>query len=151
MSVKRIMEKAAKESKLQENGSDSDVERKRIDLALRSGEHLLIVEFMRPGKHADWDHISRCRRYVLIIRSKIKAETQLGISKVTGLIVADRLEDDPSLQSEIEELKKSDIFAFSWLSLLDQAERTWREFLEILGSRAPNDQRLQRIQQTNKK
>jgi sarcosine oxidase delta subunit len=141
------MDEAAKEAGLEEKDEVGDGERKRIDLALRSNEHLLIVEFMRPGKRADWDHLSRCRRYVLLIRHKIEAETALGISKITGLIVADRLESDASVRSEIQELEKSDIFAFSWPSLLEQSERTWREFLEIVGTRAPDDQRLQKLQQ----
>ncbi len=81
-----------------------------------------------------------------MIRDKIEAETALGISKITGLIVADRLDSDASVRREIQELEKSDIFAFSWPSLLEQSERTWREFLEIVGARAPEDQRLQALQ-----
>jgi hypothetical protein len=72
----------------------------------------------------------------------------LGISKVTGLIVADRLDSDASVRREIKELEKSDILAFSWSSLLEQSERTWREFLEILGARAPEDQRLKKLQES---
>jgi hypothetical protein len=147
-SVRRFMDEAAIEAGLVENDETNDGERKRIDLALRSNEHLLIIEFMRPGKRADWDHLSRCRRYVLLIRDKIEPETALGISKVTGLIVADRLDSDASVRREIKELEKSDILAFSWSSLLEQSERTWREFLEILGARAPEDQRLKKLQES---
>jgi len=143
VSVKRFMDEAASESGLTEA---DDGQNKRIDLALRSNEHLLIVEFMRPGKKADWDHLSRCLRYVLLIREKVKVETALRIARVTGLIVADRLDNDPGVRSMVEELTKSDIHAYSWQLLLDQSERTWREFLFILGSRAPADQRLQKLQ-----
>lgn len=145
VSVKRLMDESAQESKL--NEADEDGQIKRIDLALKSNDHLLIVEFMRPGKRADWDHLSRCRRYVLLIREKIKTETALGIRRVTGLIVADRLDNDPSVRSEVQELTKSDIHAFSWQSLLEQSERNWREFLSIIGSRAPSDQRLRQLQE----
>jgi RecB family endonuclease NucS len=143
VAVRYIMEEAARAAGLKDG--DGEGERKRIDLALRSGEHLLVVEFMRPGKRADWDHLSRCRRYVLLVRDKTSAETALGIQRVTGLIVADRLDDDASVRSEVQELRKSEIYAFSWQSLLEQAERKWREFLEILGSRAPADERLQAV------
>jgi len=146
VSVKRFMDEAAQEAGLTET---NDYERKRIDLALKSGDHLLIVEFMRPGIKADWDHISRCRRYVLLIRGKIEVETALGIKDITGLIVADRLDNDPSVKKEVMELTKSDIHAFSWATLLDESERTWRDFLDILGSRAPLDERLQRLQETD--
>lgn len=143
VSVRHIMEEAARTAGLEDGNGEG--ERKRIDLALRSGEHLLVVEFMRPGKRADWDHLSRCRRYVLLVRDKTSAETALGIQRVTGLIVADRLDDDASVRSEVQELQKSEIYAFSWQSLLEQAERKWREFLEILGSRAPADERLHAV------
>ena len=33
----------------------------RVDLALSSGEHLLLLEFMRPGLKLDWDHVDRFR------------------------------------------------------------------------------------------
>lgn len=147
VSVKHVMDKAAQEAGLEIGSDGGDGERKRIDLALRSNEHLLIVEFMRPGLRADWEHISKCKRYVLLIRNKIEAETELGISKVTGLIVADRLDSDASVRLEIKELVKTDILAFSWKSLLERSEKTWREFLEIVGARAPDDQRLQSLRQ----
>jgi hypothetical protein len=53
-----------------------------------------------------------------------------------------RLDDAASVRSEVQELRKREIYAFSWQSLLEQAEREWREFLEILASRAPADERL---------
>lgn len=144
-SVRHIMESAAEEAGLEEKATEG--ERKRIDLALRSGDHLLIVEFMRPGERADWDHLSRCRRYVLLVREKVETETALGIGRVTGLIVADRLESDAGVRREIGELEKSRIYAYSWQTLLEQAEREWREYLEILGSRAPEDERLRAIKE----
>ena len=147
VSVRHIMDEAAREAGLDVNAGDSAGERKRIDLALRSNEHLLIVEFMRPGERADWDHLSRCRRYVLLIRDKVEAQSALGISKVTGLIVADRLDSDASVRREVPLLEKADIFAYSWPSLLEQSEGTWRDFLEIVGARAPEDQRLRDLQQ----
>ena len=146
VSVKHIMDEALKESKLESEDTDQAGQRKRIDLALRSGEHLLVVEFMRPGKRADWDHISRCERYVLLIREKVKSETRLGIYKVTGLLVADNLVKDSDVRSKISSMEKDDIYTFSWHSLLNQSEKTWREFLEIVGDRAPEDDRLQIIQ-----
>jgi hypothetical protein len=36
----------------------------------------------------------------------------------------------------------SDIQAFSWESLLNSAECIWRDFIDILGERAPDDKRL---------
>jgi hypothetical protein len=144
ISVRRFMEEAAQEAGLKDE--EDDGQRKRIDLALRSGEHLLIVEFMRPGLRADWDHLSRCRRYIHLIREKIEPQTALGIKKITGLIVADYLDDDAGVRRELSELVKTDIYAYDWESLLDAAEKRWSEFLDILGQRAPQDERLDSIQ-----
>ncbi len=83
-SVRWILDEAAEEAGLAES---DEHERKRIDLALRSGDQLLIVEFMRPGLTADWDHLSRCRMYVNLFRDKLADNTQIGIDseRVTGL------------------------------------------------------------------
>lgn len=140
-SVQWILDEAAEESEIAKNDPH---ERKRIDLALRSGDQLLIVEFMRPGLTADWDHLSRCRMYVNLIRDKIGANTRLGINsdRITGLIVADKFSKKPAVRKEIPELKKSDIFTYEWKALLEDSKKQWQEFLTILKDRAPDDPRL---------
>jgi hypothetical protein len=97
-------------------GLGTDKFRGRVDLALRSGGHLLVVEFVRPGKKIDWDHLSRCRRYVLKIRDIVAGEAQLGINQVTGLVVAEQLDSAGDVKQELVELHKSDITAYSWPS-----------------------------------
>ena len=99
---------------------------------------------MRPGLTADWDHLSRCRKYVNLIREKVAANTQLGIdpNRVTGLIVADKFENDAAVRREIPELRKSEIFTYEWEALLEESKRTWKEFLDILKERSPDDPRL---------
>jgi hypothetical protein len=146
-SLKWLLDSAAQEAGL-ESGEANDYEKKRIDLALRSNEHLLVVEFMRPSKTADYDHLSRCRAYIHLVRDKVESETALGIEKVTGLIVADRLDRKPQVRREVDELKKMDIHAYSWESLLQESEGTWKDFLEIVGQRAPQDERLRSLQDT---
>jgi hypothetical protein len=140
-SVRWILDEAAAEAGLTE---DDEHERKRIDLALRSGDQLLIVEFMRPGLTADWDHLSRCRMYVNLVRDKLADNTKLGIDpeRVTGLIVADKFSNKRAVKKEIPELRKSDIFTFEWSALLEESKARWREFLEILKERGPDDPRL---------
>lgn len=145
-SVKWILDEAAEGSGLLSE-EDNEYEHKRIDLALRSNEHLLVVEFMRPGKTADFDHLSRCRAYIHLVRDKVESQTGLEIEKVTGLIVADKLANKAQVRREIPELRKSDIYAFSWDALLGKAEQTWREFLEIVGERAPDDDRLRSLRE----
>ena len=115
---------------------------RRIDLALRSNEHLLVVEFMRPGETADWDHLDRIERYVVNVRDLVEAESALGVTRVTGLVVADRLEKSGEVKKKIEQLMREDITAYSWPSLLKETKRRWQDFLEILVQRAPDDPRL---------
>lgn len=142
--VTSILKSAAERADLVDYGEHG---RQRIDLALRSGRQLLVVEFMRPGLTADWDHISRIRKYLNLVRSMVGANTALGIDKnqVTGLVVADRFAKDDAVREEIAELQKSEIYTVEWETLLKQAEKTWSDFLEILKERAPEDERLSSI------
>jgi hypothetical protein len=143
-SVKWILEEAAEEAGLNED--EDEYAQKRIDLALRSNEHVLVVEFVRPGKPVDYDHITRCKGYVHAIRAKIEVQTQLGIRKVTGLVVGDSLSDVNMVRREIADMATHDIFAYSWEQLLQESERTWKEFLGLIGERAPDDDRLKSLQ-----
>lgn len=147
-SLAHILEESANEAGLNiPPDSDDPAERKRIDLALRSDNNLLIVEFMRPGKTADWEHFSKIRLYMNLVREKVANQSALGIDerRITGLVVADKLDQKPQVSREIPELEKSNIFVFNWKGLLEEARRTWREFLEIVGDRAPDDERVKKL------
>ena len=100
---------------------------------------------MRPGATADYEHLSRVRRYIHIVRDKVEALTALKINHVTGLFVADHLADRPDVSREVKDLRKTDIFASDWRTLLEESSRNWREFLAIVGERAPEDQRLVKL------
>ena len=137
-SIKNIMDRAAVTSKLCCKGE----ERKRVDLALASGEQLLIVEFMRPGKTVDREHINRYQAYIDILRSDIERNTGLGFKRVSGLLVADKLDRKDGMNETLKRLDKDGMRALEWAGLLLRAEAKWKEFSEILISRAPNDERL---------
>ncbi|MHB9150706.1 MAG: ATP-binding protein [Thermoleophilia bacterium] len=117
----------------------------RVDLALSAGEQLLVLEFMRPGLRVDWDHIQRFERYVRTVRTRLRALTGQRLRKVSGYIVADVLSRSPEMIEKIEALASEDMFALDWEALFEEAMATWREFLDILASRAPDDQRLQAL------
>ena len=139
--VNTIIQEASQESGI---SLDSDF-KGRVDLALSSGEHLLILEFMRPGLRLNWDHINRFDRYVRIIRRKVRPNTGGPFRRVTGYIVADRLDEDASLMDRMDDMKNNDMFAMDWDTLFANAEAQWREFLGILVLRDPDDPRLQDI------
>jgi hypothetical protein len=138
--VQHVLDEASKEVKL-----DTDEYKGRVDLALSSGCQLLIVEFMRPSLIINWDHLQRCNRYVTLIQSKISAQTGLGFTKVEGLIVADDIDKSADIGIEVKRLEQSGIVTLEWKTLLSQAESNWKEFLDILSKRAPEDTRLQEL------
>jgi hypothetical protein len=114
----------------------------RIDLVLASGNHLLILEFMRPGLPLNLDHLNRFDRYVRTIRVDLSANTGGRFSTATGYIIADGLEKDSVSLSRIKSMSQEDMFAMDWQTLFSEALARWEEFLETLVSRAPNDERL---------
>ena len=117
----------------------------RVDLALSSGSHLAIVEFMRPGVNLDWEHLDRFERYVTIVRTNVEANTAGPFNLVTGYIVADGLEKNATNLRRIERIKADLMWALDWEMLFSQALSQWQEFLEILAGRSPEDERLQAL------
>ena len=136
--VRTLLQRASIDS-----GIDSHNDfRGRVDLALSSGEHLLVLEFMRPGLTLDWDHVDRFERYVRIISESIAANTGGLFNRVTGYVVADQLHTTTGLPSRIRSLAREDMFALDWPTLLEQAAAQWQDFLDILAGRDPQDERL---------
>ena len=136
--LRSIAEKAAGDSKL-----SADVYRGRVDLTMASGEHLLVLEFVRPGQTVDWEHISRFERYVLTIRSSVETATGAPYQRVTGYIVADKLDRKPDFTAKIKAMSREDMYALDWASLLAQAEVAWSDFLNILEARGGGDFRME--------
>ena len=129
-----------------EAGIDDDDDFKgRVDLSLSSGEHLLMLEFMRPGLSLDWDHVNRFERYVRTMSASIAANTGGQFNKVTGYIVADKLHISQGLTGRLQALARDDMFALDWPTLLAQAAAQWKDFLDILASRDPQDERLRTL------
>ncbi len=132
-SVGRIMSDAASGAGFE--GADWDG---RVDLALSSGGHLLIIEFMRPGLRIDWDHIQRFERYVLTIRETVRANTAGPFRDVTGYIVADQLARDSTAGAKLEQLSRDGMYAMDWDTLFGRALHGWRQLLGILAVRTPD-------------
>jgi len=142
-SVRKLTEDAAGEA-----GLTGDAWEGRIDLALASGEHLLILEFMRPGLNLDWEHLDRFERYIRVIRTRVEANTAGPFRRVTGYIVADGLSRDSAMLGKINDMRRHGMFALDWSSLFGSAVASWQEFLETLVSRAPDDERLRALLET---
>jgi hypothetical protein len=120
--------------------------RGRMDLVLRSGSQLLVLEFMRPGLTADRDHFDRFQHYIDVLRTRmIEGSSALGIQRISGIFVADRLIKNSENLKLIERLRKDDMYCEEWSALLAKAESLWSEFLQIVVERAPDDPRLQSL------
>ncbi len=117
----------------------------RVDLALSSGNHLIILEFMRPGLKLDWDHVNRFERYVRRLSGNIEANTGGPFNRVTGYIVADEIDEAEDLRRKIISLQREDMFAVDWDTLFSNAVAQWKDFRDILVERAPDDPRLQAL------
>ena len=137
-SVKNLVDAAAKEAGLDRDGQWG----KRVDLVMSSGRQLLIVEFMRPDLIVDRDHINRYQEYIDVLRSSIAANTELRFGTVSGLLVADKLDRKRGMDETLKRLAEADMKALEWEGLLRRAAAQWEEFLDILVSRAPDDDRL---------
>ena len=78
--LRRIIREAAAAAAL-----SGEVYRGRVDLTMASGHHLLVLEFVRPGRSVDWDHLSRFERYVRSIRSRVRTITAGRFSASHGV------------------------------------------------------------------
>ena len=137
--VKGLLEDALSESGI----ADETDFKGRVDLALSSGDHLLILEFMKPGLSLNWEHINRFERYVRLVRINLRSNTRGKLKRATGYIVADELQARAELEDKVQSLANDDMFAQDWQTLFANAIAQWQEFLEILAGRDPQDERLQ--------
>ena len=141
ISVKRLVEEAARDAGL----DDDKAWHGRVDLVLSSGRQLLVVEFMRPGLTVDRDHVNRFQEYIDVLRPKVLTNTELGFQTISGLLVADKLDRRRGLDETLIRIAEHDMKALEWEGLLGRAAAQWRDFLRILVSRAPDDDRLSAI------
>ena len=129
----------------EQSGLSDDTYQGRVDLVLSSGSQLLVLEFMRPGLTLNWDHISRCKRYINYIQAKIDTQTASEFTSVSGYIVADKVDKDSAVSQEIKNLKQQNVVVNDWKGLLDNAKSSWNEYLHILIKRGNGDIRLQNL------
>ena len=131
---------------LEETGITRDEDwRGRMDLVLRSGDQLLVLEFMRPGLTVDRDHLGRFRHYIQVLQTRLIANSELSVRQVTGLLVADSLHKRPDILLEIASLRRDDMYCQEWPSLLSEAKAKWQEFMTAVAEGAPDDPRVQAL------
>lgn len=142
-SVNNLLRESADESKLDELEGFQG----RIDLVLASGSRLVVLEFMRPGKSIDKDHVERFEWYIRLLREKIKANTGLTFNAedVEGILVADKLDTRPVISQKLNSLKNEKMYAFDWATLLNKAVDDWKIYLDSVVEQSPHDPRIQEL------
>lgn len=142
--LENILGEAAKESGMV---ADPDLA-KRIDLALSAGSQLLILEFMRPGLILNHDHVSRFQLYVFTVREKLRAQTLLGLTEVSGLLVADKIDRRGGMVGLLESLQDKGMRVSTWDVLLKSAEREYEDYLDVLVDRSEHDPRVVELRES---
>lgn len=121
----------------------------RVDLILSSDKQLLLLEFMRPGITLDRDHIDRFNEYIDIIEEQVLANSALGFDRISGYLIADNLTKRVGMGKAIQSMKSRDRYAMTWPTLISQAKHQWRDFLDHVKLRAPDDKRVQAVLTTD--
>jgi hypothetical protein len=120
-------------------------EGKRFDLVcIKNENQIVVLELMRPGMPADYDHLTRLNRYVTKIEEAVGGQGTLPVflNKSTyGLLIADSIAKDKSLVTTMQELRRK-LDAITWDGLLTQVLGRYRDFLKILQNKSPEDPRI---------
>ena len=69
----------------------------------------------------------------------------MELRHLSGLLVADGLAKRALVIDKLNRLKQSDMDCLEWPALLQQAEAQWRDFLEAVRTRAPDDMRIKAL------
>lgn len=118
---------------------EDDIYNGRIDLLLSDiqGRELLLLEFMRPGKKVDEDHVQRIKRYVFDVRKYLSSSTTHGTLKKSlneAWIVAEPA-NSSYVAELIEECREKNIFFLSWDVFLQNGLTSFSDSLGILKER----------------
>ncbi len=118
---------------------------RRFDLlCIKDRRDIVILELMKPGVLADYDHLMRLERYVTRVQSAIdKKGTGQEFTKmlVNGILIADGFTEDASLMKTLQKLQPT-VNAIEWRALFERVEGRYKDYFEILKQKAPDDPRI---------
>lgn len=133
---------------LETNKEYSDADKRdgrRFDLLCIKNDWLIVIlELMRPGIPEDYDHVIRLNRYVTRIGTYInenRASEYFRGKSVVGLLIADNPSKDPSLGATKLAFKQT-MESITWQGLFDSVKANYKDYYELLRSKAPNDPRI---------
>jgi hypothetical protein len=124
---------------------EDEKEGKRFDLLCIKNDHqVVILELMRPGEPADYDHVMRLNRYVTRIETAIQnfgSASDFRGKTVFGLLIADKLDKDPSLSKTLQNFRQT-MDTITWEGLLKTVKARYKDFFAVLKQKAPEDPRI---------
>jgi hypothetical protein len=127
-------------------------ESRRFDLlCLVHDQKIVILELMRPGESADYDHASRLVRYVTRIDAAVKdfsTKNKYQRVSVYGLLICDNMAKDKALQDFLQTVRHN-IDAIEWKTLFIDVQSKYKDFLDILKMKAPEDPRIKGLVEFN--
>lgn len=113
---------------------------------LRSGKDVVVVELKRPGKTVGLAELEQTKRYVDYLRDYFEdsnTEGLLGVNigedDVEGYLIAHDLVDDGLVRREQRRLERDKIQVCKWHDILMKTEDEHRVYLDVVKSRAPED------------
>ena len=128
-----------------EFGEEEKREGKRFDLlCMVHDQRIVILELMRPGLKADYNHLNRLLRYVTKIQAAIEeasTKEKYKNKSVHGLLIADDFMKDASLRKILDSTRNL-VDAITWEALFRDVQGRYREFLDVLKMKAPEDPRI---------
>ena len=138
--IEEVLRETDKEFRKEDEREDG-----RFDLlCIKDDLRIVILELMRPGVPVDFDHVKRLERYVRRVRGAIREKGTLKEFKhktVYGLLIADGFMEDASLAETIFDLRNI-LDAVTWKGLFELVVGRYKDFLEVLRMKAPEDPRI---------
>lgn len=123
-------------------------EGRRFDLlCIKNDYQIEILELMKPGLSLDYDHVVRLNRYVTRIQSYLNeqsANLPFRGKTVHGFLIADNPLSDSSVGSTLQSLR-TNLSAITWNGLFNDVQARYKEYINILKMKAPEDPRLKGI------
>lgn len=120
-----------------------DPNRKRVDFfCIGTRGRFLVVEVKRPAQPIGKAECIQAMDYVGYLREQAPT-TEGRPNHYEGYLVGHHLTPDGKTWAKNAE--NSGIYVKTWQELLDTAERTHKEFLDVIKQRAPEDPRVRRV------
>jgi hypothetical protein len=124
-------------------------DQRRLDfLCIGDNSTAVVIEVKRPGFAIGYAELQQLQGYVHTLRARDRTAGNVSTNrqKFVGVMIYSHLStSDPSVAEFRDELIRDGYVIEPWDHLLEKAERAHRDYLEIIKERAPDDPRIEGI------